>query len=257
MGLVPSVYSTTTRHPNPNHNSLDKAYGPLGLAKEFSTPATGLVVFCAYSGLIAKRTAHMGSGSSATKVKRVELLVEFLGGAEFDGLILFDEAHRAKSFNIDKPESSSQMSQVRFRSCEYTRTLRAAPTLIQAGPPPNPNHTGGAAAPGGPPQGARRLRVRHGAAVPRVHGLRAEVRDQPSHASFHFVTWSLNPLNQTNKPKNRLLLWGNPSFPTSGDFAAKFMKKGDLSMLELLAVEMKVCSDLCGFCLHVNWLGVR
>lgn len=104
------------------HNSLDKAYkGPLGLSKEFSDPSTGLVVFCTYSGLIAKR--FMGGGSSASvggaggssaKVKRVDLIVQFLGGPDFDGLLLFDEAHRAKSYNVDKPESSSQMSQVRF-----------------------------------------------------------------------------------------------------------------------------------------------
>lgn len=50
-----------------------------------------------------------------------------------------------------------------------------------------------------------------------------------------------NRLTHTTTTHARLLLWGgsNHSFPSFNEFQAKFLKRGELSILELLAVEMK------------------
>jgi hypothetical protein len=54
------------------------------------------VMFATYSSLIS------GSGKTKKKMTRFDQLVEWCGGAEFDGCLFFDECHRAKNFHTGK-----------------------------------------------------------------------------------------------------------------------------------------------------------
>lgn len=164
-----------------------------GLSKEWLTPSTGLLFFCTYSSLTSLRKVG-GAAASGTKIKRVDQIIEWLGGEAFDGLFMFDEAHRAKSYRVDKPEASSQMSQAVLQlqeACPRARVVYASATGLQS-------------------------------------------LESMAYAS-------------------RLLLWGgnNASFPTFTEFAEEFLKKGDLSILELLAVELKTTN--CYVARSLSW----
>ena len=68
-------------------------------------------------------------------MKRVDQIIEWLGGEAFDGLIMLDEAHRAKSYRVDKPEASSQMAQAVLllqESCPNARVVYASATGLQS-----------------------------------------------------------------------------------------------------------------------------
>lgn len=85
----------------------DAAKRGLGMPKEFVNASSGLVIFCTYSKIIQKSSS---GGSSSAKVARVDQLVEFFGGASFDGVIAFDECHKARGSHVN-PEQSSKASQ--------------------------------------------------------------------------------------------------------------------------------------------------
>ena len=40
-----------------------------------------------------------GKGQKRQKTRRIDQLVEWAGGAEFDGCLVFDECHKAKNFS--------------------------------------------------------------------------------------------------------------------------------------------------------------
>ncbi|KAG5181415.1 P-loop containing NTP hydrolase pore-1-domain-containing protein [Tribonema minus] len=65
------------------------------------------VLFTTYSTLISS-----GKGTSGgNKRSRLQQIVDWCGGHEFDGCIMMDEAHKAKNFNAKKEESSTKVSQ--------------------------------------------------------------------------------------------------------------------------------------------------
>lgn len=93
-------------------HELDAATKALGVDNTFKKPSCGLVLFCTYSSLISARRVNVPKGpklgplpsgpgapvAAPQKVKRVDQLIEFLGGKDFQGLVIFDEAHRAKVY---------------------------------------------------------------------------------------------------------------------------------------------------------------
>lgn len=65
------------------------------------------VLFSTYSTLISA----FGSSSSGGKQARLAQLVAWCGGREFSGLLVFDESHKSKNFDVKKQENSTKMSQ--------------------------------------------------------------------------------------------------------------------------------------------------
>mmetsp|Transcript_13833 Transcript_13833/g.20720 ORF Transcript_13833/g.20720 Transcript_13833/m.20720 type:complete len:1394 (+) Transcript_13833:36-4217(+) len=75
------------------------------LAFGSSTSKRG-IVFSTYSTLISA----FGSSTSSTKKSRLDQLVEWCGGSRFEGCLIFDEAHKAKSFNVSNEKASTKMA---------------------------------------------------------------------------------------------------------------------------------------------------
>eukprot|EP00752_Nemacystus_decipiens_P009068 g8096.t1 len=65
-------------------------------------------LFSTYSTLASSRS-HTPGGS--TKKSRLDQLVDWCGGEDFEGCLVFDEAHKAKNFNSSKEELSTKVSQ--------------------------------------------------------------------------------------------------------------------------------------------------
>ncbi len=83
-------------------SDLDAACkGALGMDPQFARPATGLVLYITYTGLISARRVSVpkadgggaGAAKSSQKQKRVDQLIEWLG-EDWDGILCFDEAVR-------------------------------------------------------------------------------------------------------------------------------------------------------------------
>jgi len=175
-------------------SELDAAVGPLGMSKEFVNASSGLVIFTTYILIIGQ--TRLGKSSEvktdpstkvktdpSTKVARVDQLIEFFGGDAFDGIIAFDECHKARGSHVN-PEQSSKASQA---ALELQRRLPLARIVYASA-------TG------------------------------VDLLEQMGFAE-------------------RLLLWGggSPSFKNFEAFTAKFLKKGgNLGLLELLAIELKL-----------------
>lgn len=64
------------------------------------------VLFSTYSTLISA-LSFKGSNRKA----RLDQVVEWCGGSMFDGLLVFDESHKSKNFDVKKAENSTKMSQ--------------------------------------------------------------------------------------------------------------------------------------------------
>ncbi|GMH33357.1 hypothetical protein BSKO_01191 [Bryopsis sp. KO-2023] len=75
---------------------LDKEQRAFGLAKDFQEG----VLFLTYSTLI----------SSTQKRSRLDQIVDWVGGEEFDGCLIFDECHKAKNFSCGNVEKSTKVS---------------------------------------------------------------------------------------------------------------------------------------------------
>ncbi|CAM9618424.1 unnamed protein product [Scytosiphon promiscuus] len=72
-------------------------------------------LFSTYSTLASSRSNAGGktggkSGGSSKK-SRLEQLADWCGGEDFEGCLVFDEAHKAKNFNSSKEELSTKVSQ--------------------------------------------------------------------------------------------------------------------------------------------------
>lgn len=75
-------------------------------------------LFSTYSSLISKRQRSSGRGGKNLFDTRLEQVIDYLGGPDFDGVIVFDESHKAKNLvppskarksavdenDVDKPE---------------------------------------------------------------------------------------------------------------------------------------------------------
>ena len=67
------------------------------------------VMFTTYSTLIGQQKNSRRS--------RLEQLIEWCGGKEFDGLIMFDECHKAKTIDLD---SNGNATNVGTKMCSQT-----------------------------------------------------------------------------------------------------------------------------------------
>lgn len=65
------------------------------------------------------------TGSSSKKRSRMQQIVDWCGGKDFDGCIIFDEAHKAKNFNSAKEEASTKVSQAVIDILEVMPQARA------------------------------------------------------------------------------------------------------------------------------------
>lgn len=127
-------------------SELDAAAGALGMSKEFVNASSGLVIFTTYSTLIGhkrlgkKQLQGMANSSKgtktdpSTKVARVDQLVDFFGGEAFDGIIAFDECHKARGSHVN-PEQSSKASQAALelqRRLPLARIVYASATGVDS-----------------------------------------------------------------------------------------------------------------------------
>ena len=64
------------------------------------------MLFSTYATLVSATSGQKRSGGS-----RLSQLVEWCGGATFDGCLCFDECHKAKNYQPGKEESSSKVAQ--------------------------------------------------------------------------------------------------------------------------------------------------
>eukprot|EP00277_Geminigera_cryophila_P001483 CAMPEP_0179412588 /NCGR_PEP_ID=MMETSP0799-20121207/4560_1 /TAXON_ID=46947 /ORGANISM="Geminigera cryophila, Strain CCMP2564" /LENGTH=461 /DNA_ID=CAMNT_0021184833 /DNA_START=177 /DNA_END=1560 /DNA_ORIENTATION=- len=74
---------------------LDLNTKALGLGSEFKEG----VLFSTYSTLIGS--------ARGTKSSRIDQIIKWCGGEKFDGLLVFDECHRAKNFQVGEKEDAS------------------------------------------------------------------------------------------------------------------------------------------------------
>jgi hypothetical protein len=68
------------------------------------------VVFTTYSTLISSSRGG-GAGGGFAPQSRMQQIIDWCGGAAFDGALVFDEAHKAKNFKTDNEEASTKVSQ--------------------------------------------------------------------------------------------------------------------------------------------------
>lgn len=76
--------------------AIDKHTLALGLTKEYETG----VLFSTYTSLVSE--------GRRGKASRKEQIIKWCGGEEFDGLIIFDECHKAKNFQQADPDTAKQ-----------------------------------------------------------------------------------------------------------------------------------------------------
>ncbi len=69
------------------------------------------VMFSTYSTLISSTRGSLEGCSFNSKAQsRLQQIVDWCGGREFEGLLVFDEAHKAKNHDFSKEENSTQVS---------------------------------------------------------------------------------------------------------------------------------------------------
>lgn len=59
----------------------------------------------------SKRDCQRSSPNAVNTIHGIESLYRRCGGSDFDGCLVFDEAHKAKNFNSAKEENSTKVSQ--------------------------------------------------------------------------------------------------------------------------------------------------
>ena len=83
---------------------LDKHTRVLGLPSDFKTG----VVFSTYATLVS--TVQKGGAFSTGRQSRLQQLVDWCGGKDFDGCLIFDECHKAKNFVPGKEQASTKVA---------------------------------------------------------------------------------------------------------------------------------------------------
>ena len=81
---------------------LDRETKIFGLPKDF----TEGVVFCTYATLVSS----VQKGINNIKQSRLKQLIDWCGGTEFDGCLIFDECHKAKHFLPGNEKSSTKVA---------------------------------------------------------------------------------------------------------------------------------------------------
>lgn len=83
---------------------LDKMTKALGLATDFKDG----VMFCTYSTLVS--SVSKGGVFSSARHSRQQQLVDWCGGPNFDGCLIFDECHKAKHFVPGNEQASTKVA---------------------------------------------------------------------------------------------------------------------------------------------------
>ncbi|XP_060078626.1 uncharacterized protein LOC132558114 [Ylistrum balloti] len=83
---------------------LDRETRVLGLPADFKEG----VVFSTYATLVS--SVHRGSAVSGSKTSRLQQLVDWCGGPQFQGCLIFDECHKAKNFVPGKEQASTKVA---------------------------------------------------------------------------------------------------------------------------------------------------
>ena len=103
---------------------LDKGKGLFGTS---STTKDG-VVFSTYATLVSavqQQASKVNSGAKRQKTRRLDQLIDWCGGAEFEGCLVFDECHKAKNYK----DGSDQGSKVGAAVVELQKALPRARVL--------------------------------------------------------------------------------------------------------------------------------
>eukprot|EP00208_Stichococcus_sp_RCC1054_P000099 CAMPEP_0206143488 /NCGR_PEP_ID=MMETSP1473-20131121/20743_1 /ASSEMBLY_ACC=CAM_ASM_001109 /TAXON_ID=1461547 /ORGANISM="Stichococcus sp, Strain RCC1054" /LENGTH=921 /DNA_ID=CAMNT_0053538919 /DNA_START=201 /DNA_END=2963 /DNA_ORIENTATION=+ len=82
-----------------NCQALDRGQKALGMSKDLKEG----VLFMTYSTLIS-------AGGKAVKGGRLQQVIDWLGGTSYDGVIVFDECHKAKNFTPGAEAQSTKVS---------------------------------------------------------------------------------------------------------------------------------------------------
>jgi hypothetical protein len=104
---------------------LDKGRGSFG----FSSATKDGVVFATYATLVSgvQTGAAAVGGGKRQKTRRIDQLVEWCGGASFEGCLIFDECHKAKNYQAAKGEGQeSKGTKVGAAVVELQRLLPKA-----------------------------------------------------------------------------------------------------------------------------------
>ncbi|OWF49684.1 Protein strawberry notch [Mizuhopecten yessoensis] len=83
---------------------LDRQTRVLGLPADFKEG----IVFSTYATLVS--SVSRGSAVSVSKTSRLQQLVDWCGGPEFQGCLVFDECHKAKNFVPGKEQASTKVA---------------------------------------------------------------------------------------------------------------------------------------------------
>ena len=83
-------------------HELDKETKIFGLSRDF----TEGVVFCTYATLVSSAQ----KGIDNEKHSRLKQLIDWCGGSDFDGCLIFDECHKAKHFIPGKEKSNTKVA---------------------------------------------------------------------------------------------------------------------------------------------------
>ncbi|XP_033761230.1 LOW QUALITY PROTEIN: protein FORGETTER 1-like [Pecten maximus] len=83
---------------------LDRETRVLGLPADFKEG----IVFSTYATLVS--SVYRGSAISGSKTSRLQQLVDWCGGPQFQGCLIFDECHKAKNFVPGKEHASTKVA---------------------------------------------------------------------------------------------------------------------------------------------------
>lgn len=81
------------------------------LARGHGKPGHGPVLAVLFCNRCCCWIGNARSSCDATEIHRVTSSIARCGGKDFDGCLVFDEAHKAKNFNSAKEENSTKVSQ--------------------------------------------------------------------------------------------------------------------------------------------------
>ncbi|XP_025103699.1 protein FORGETTER 1-like [Pomacea canaliculata] len=83
---------------------LDRETRALGLPHDFKEG----IIFSTYASLVS--SVQHGGKFSSTRRSRLQQLMDWCGGTNFEGCLIFDECHKAKNFVPDKEKASTKVA---------------------------------------------------------------------------------------------------------------------------------------------------
>ncbi|XP_041357018.1 protein FORGETTER 1-like [Gigantopelta aegis] len=85
-------------------HELDRETRVFGLPSDFKEG----VIFSTYATLVS--SVQKGGSFSSTRTSRLQQLIKWCGGEDFDGCLIFDECHKAKNFIPNKEHASTKVA---------------------------------------------------------------------------------------------------------------------------------------------------